>query len=145
MDETLGVSLVAQWWRIRLPMQETWVWYLICEDPTCSGDTNPMCHNYWPWAPEPVSHSYWNPHDLQPSSTQEQPAVRSLGSAIGESLPPVTMRGSPQQQGPTIAKSKWIKLSKNLKIEWDTCINYRWTIKTSESNVMLIWLENRVI
>ena len=92
-----------------------------------------------PWATATETHMTYSP-----SSTQEQPAVRSLCSAIGESLPLVTTRGSPQQQGPTIAKSKWIKLSKNLKIEWDTWINYRGTIKTSESNVMLIWLENRV-
>ena len=38
-------SLVAQWERIHLPMQEMWVRFLIREDPTCRGATKPMCHN----------------------------------------------------------------------------------------------------
>ena len=40
------VSLVAQWLRIRLPMQGTRVRALVQEDPTCRGATNPVCHNY---------------------------------------------------------------------------------------------------
>ena len=47
-------SLVAQWLRIRLPMQETWVWSLAREDPTCPGATKPVRHNYWACALEPV-------------------------------------------------------------------------------------------
>ena len=39
-------SLVAQWLRIRLPMQRTWVQALVQEDPTCRGATKPVCHNY---------------------------------------------------------------------------------------------------
>ena len=42
-----GASLVAQWLRIRLPMQRTWVWALVQEDPTCRGATRPASHNYW--------------------------------------------------------------------------------------------------
>ena len=42
----LGTSLVAQWLRIRLPMQGTRVRALIQEDPTCRGATKPVCHNY---------------------------------------------------------------------------------------------------
>ena len=38
--------LVAQWLRIRLPVQETQVRALVREDPTCRGATKPMCHNY---------------------------------------------------------------------------------------------------
>ena len=41
-----GVSLVAQWLRIRLPMQGTWVRALVREDPTCHGATKPVGHNY---------------------------------------------------------------------------------------------------
>ena len=40
------VSLVAQWLRIRLPMQGTRVRALVQEDPTCRGATKPMHHNY---------------------------------------------------------------------------------------------------
>ena len=39
-------SLMAQWLRIRLPMQETWVRALVWEDPTCRGATRPVSHNY---------------------------------------------------------------------------------------------------
>ena len=39
-------SLVAQWLRIRLPMQGTWVRSLLREDPTCRGATKLVCHNY---------------------------------------------------------------------------------------------------
>ena len=41
-----GTSLVAQWLRIRLPMQGTQVRALVWEDPTCRGATKPVCHNY---------------------------------------------------------------------------------------------------
>ena len=39
-------SLVAQWLRIRLPVQGTRVCALVQEDPTCRGATKPVCHNY---------------------------------------------------------------------------------------------------
>ena len=42
----LGTSLVAQWLRICMPMQETQVQALVQEDPTCRGATKPVCHNY---------------------------------------------------------------------------------------------------
>ena len=41
----MGASLVAQWLRIRLPMQGTWVRVLVWEDPTCHGATKPVRHN----------------------------------------------------------------------------------------------------
>ena len=41
-----GASLVAQWLRIHLPMQGTWVRALVWEDPTCHGATKPVRHNY---------------------------------------------------------------------------------------------------
>ena len=39
-------SLVAQWLRICLLMQETRVRALVWEDPTCRGATRPVSHNY---------------------------------------------------------------------------------------------------
>ena len=39
-------SLVAQWLRIRLPMQGTRVQALVREYPTCRGATKPVHHNY---------------------------------------------------------------------------------------------------
>ena len=44
--DMLQASLVAQWLRIRLPMQGTWVQSLVREDPTCRGAAKPVCHNY---------------------------------------------------------------------------------------------------
>ena len=41
-----GASLVAQWLRICLPMQDTRVRILVREDPTCHGATKPVRHNY---------------------------------------------------------------------------------------------------
>ena len=41
-----GISLVALWLRIRLPVQGTWVRALVREYPTCRGATKPMSHNY---------------------------------------------------------------------------------------------------
>ena len=43
---TQQASLVVQWLRIRLPVQQTWVQALVREDPTCHGATKPMSHNY---------------------------------------------------------------------------------------------------
>ena len=37
---------MAQWLRIRLPMQGTQVRALVWEDPTCRGETRPVSHNY---------------------------------------------------------------------------------------------------
>ena len=45
------ISLVAQWLRILLPMQGTWVPSLVREDPTCCEAAKPMHHNYWTLAP----------------------------------------------------------------------------------------------
>ena len=42
----LRASLVAQWLRIRLPMQGTRVRALVLEDPTCRRATRPGHHNY---------------------------------------------------------------------------------------------------
>ena len=44
--ETWGFSLVAQWLRIRLPMEGTRVRALVQEDPTCCGATKFVRHNY---------------------------------------------------------------------------------------------------
>ena len=44
-------SLVAQWLRIRLPMQGTWVqalvWNTMEQLSLCAITTEPGCHNYW--------------------------------------------------------------------------------------------------
>ena len=77
-------SLVAQWWRICQPMQETWVWSLVWEDPTCLGVAKPMHHSCWPVlrAPEP---QLLKPANLQLCLTaREAPAVGSLCTTTSE-------------------------------------------------------------
>ena len=44
---TGGASLVAQWLRVCLLMQGTWVRALVWEDPTCRGATGSVSHSYW--------------------------------------------------------------------------------------------------
>ena len=63
-----GASLVAQWMKIHLPMQETQVQSLVQEDPTCLGATKPMYHNLWTGAQGPVSCNHWAcvPQPLKP-------------------------------------------------------------------------------
>ena len=53
----IGTSLVAQWLRIRLPMQGTQVRALVQEAPTCHRATKPVHHNYWARTLEPSSHN----------------------------------------------------------------------------------------
>ena len=57
----VGTSLVAQWLRIRLPMQGTRARALVREHPTCRRATKPVRHNYWACAPEPASHNSGSP------------------------------------------------------------------------------------
>ena len=57
---------MAQWLRIRLPMQGTQVRSLAREDPTCHGAAKPVCHNYWACTLEPASHNYWSLRALEP-------------------------------------------------------------------------------
>ena len=45
-NPVLETSLVAQWLRIRLPVQGTWARALVGEDPTCRGAAKPVQHNY---------------------------------------------------------------------------------------------------
>ena len=107
-----GVSLVAQWLRIRLPMQGTWVRALVQEDPTCHGATKPVRHNYWACALEPASHNYWSPHTWSPSSTtREATAMRSLHTA---------MKSSPraQQRRPNAARSEERRVGKECRSRW---------------------------
>ena len=65
----IWASLVAQWSRICLTMQETRVRSLIGEDPTCHEATKPVRHNYRACALEPRNQSI----GLKPTTTEPQP------------------------------------------------------------------------
>ena len=68
-----GSSLVAQWLRIRLPMQGTWVRALVWEDPIWRGATKPVHHNSWACTLEPASHNYWARTPRARAPQQEKP------------------------------------------------------------------------
>ena len=72
-----GTSLVAQWLRICLPVQGTWVRSLVREDPTYRRATKPVHHNYWACALDPVSHNYWAllPQLLKPAHLDRKSVV----------------------------------------------------------------------
>ena len=53
-----GASLVAQWLRVPLPVQETQVRCLVQEDPTCLRAAKPELHNHSACALEPGSRNY---------------------------------------------------------------------------------------
>ena len=97
----LGTSPLAQWLRILLPMQGTWVRSLVWEDPTCHGATKPVCHNYWACALEPASHNYWAhaPQLLKPvHSRAHVPQLLSPCAATTDACAPRTC--APQQEKP---------------------------------------------
>ena len=54
----MGTSLVAEWLRILLPMQATWVLSLVWEEHTRREGTKPECHKYLAHALEPEGSNY---------------------------------------------------------------------------------------
>ena len=56
-----GTSRVAQWIRIHLSMQGTWVQSLVRKDSIFHGASKPVGHNYWTCALEPTGRNYWAP------------------------------------------------------------------------------------
>ena len=104
-------SLVVQWLRIHLPVQGTWVWSLIREDPTCRGAAKPERHNYWACALEPASHNYGAhvPQLLKPAgSSARVPQLLSPRAATTEARAP--RAHAPQQEKP---------------LQWEACAPQR--------------------
>ena len=68
-----------------LPMQGTWVWFLVQEDSTCLRATKPVYHSYWARALEPESRNCWaRVLQLLKAAHQEPvlPNKRSLSSSV---------------------------------------------------------------
>ena len=105
--QPFGASLVAQWLRIRLPMQGTWVRALVWEDPTCHGGTKPMCHNYWGCALEPVSHNHWSLPLYSPWSAIREATAMGSPHTTTKSSPysPQLEKAHVQQRRPNTAKN----------------------------------------
>ena len=114
-------SLVAQWLRIRLPMQGTWVQALVWEDPTCRRATKPVCLNYWACTLDPKRHN----KPAHPRATTEptclEPGLRNKGNHSNEKPAhhneeyPCSLqleKACVQQQRPNAAKNKLIKRKK---------------------------------
>ena len=102
----------AQWQRIHLPMQGTWVQSPVREDSTCHGITKPLHHNYWTCTVEPARHNYWSlSTESLCSITREATAMRN----------PCTMRksspGSPQLEK-SLGKARKAQHSQNNKNFW---------------------------
>ena len=98
-SRTSWASLVAQWLRIRLPMQGTRIRALVQEDPTCRGATKPVRHNYWACALEPASHNYWArvPQLLSPRATTTEVHV-PRARALQQEKPPQWEVRAPQRR-----------------------------------------------
>ena len=88
-----GTSLVAEWLRIRLPMQRTRVRALVQEDPTCRRATKLIFHNYWACALEPAHHNYW----ARPRTTATEARV-PRAHALQQEKPPQWEAREPQRR-----------------------------------------------
>ena len=117
-------SLVTQWWRIRLPVQETWKWSLIWEDPTCHRATKPVCHNYWVCGLEPESRNYWahllqllKPVRLEPRLPNER-SHRSARPVHNRRAAPLTAAGDKPASKADPAQPK---INRCLKVHIHTC------------------------
>ena len=98
--------------RIHLPMQKTWVWFLVWEDSTCCRATKPMCRNYWACAREsgkPRSHSCWNPCILESMLCNKRSHCNEKSVHCKKSSPcsPQLEKAFMQQGRPSTAKNKY--------------------------------------
>ena len=75
IDSTCRASLVAQWLRICLPMQGTWVQSLVREDPTGHEATKPVHHNYWARAPRARAPQQEKPPQWEAHAPQQRVAA----------------------------------------------------------------------
>ena len=83
---------MAQWLRIRLPMQGTQVHALVQEDPTCRGATKPLRHNYWAHVPQLLK-----PASLEPVFHNKRSHRNEKTVHYNEERPPLaTTRESPR-------------------------------------------------
>ena len=83
----LWASLVVQWLRVCLPMQGLWVLSLVWEDSTCCRGTNPVCHNYWARALEPILGNKKSHHNEKPMNCNEEyPPLITTRESLHEDL-----------------------------------------------------------
>ena len=63
-----------QWLRIHLPMQGTWVHFLVWEDSTGCGTTKTVCHTYRAFTLEPVLCNKRSYHNEKPAHHNQRVA-----------------------------------------------------------------------
>ena len=91
----IKASLVAQWWKINLPVQETWAWWLVWEDPTCHEQlsacttaTQPRLHNYSAQAPQLLSPGSRATQPMRHSYSAQAPQLLSPGATTPKAQAP---------------------------------------------------------
>ena len=107
-------SLLAQWWRVHLTMQETWVWSRVREDTTCWGAANPVCL----FSTEPACRNYWSPHTLELTLQNKREATPMSSPCTATTdcpLPATAGKKSVQQLRHSTVKIKWINKTKFFK------------------------------
>ena len=112
-------------------MQETWVQFLVQEDPTCCGATKLVHHDYVACAPEPGNHNYWA-HLLQLLKS-----AHSKTFALQHKKPPQWKAHAPQ------LKSSPCVLKESYKTEWHThtrCSSvgeiHKWTVEKPHNGIV---------
>ena len=70
-------SLVAQWIRVCLPMQGTWVWSLVQEDPPYQGATSLCASNCWVCMPRACDEKppQWEATAMRSLHNEENPLL----------------------------------------------------------------------
>ena len=100
-------SLVVQWLRIHLPMQDTRVSFLFWKDSTCVGVNKPVDHNYWSWcALEPVFHNKRSLHAAIESESEVAQSCLTLCDPMDCSLPGSSLHGILQ-----VRVLEWVAIS----------------------------------
>ena len=91
-EQNSQASLVAQWWTVCLPGQETWVQPLVREDPTCHGATKPVYHNMCSraWEQPLLSPCAAATEVCVPAGLQEKPPQREVRTQKLERSPHLT-------------------------------------------------------
>ena len=120
----MGTSLLAQWLRICLPMQGTWVQSLVQEDPTCCRATKPVLHNYWGCALEPASHNYRARMPRAHALQQEKPESTCTTTKSSPRSPQLE-KARALQQRPNAAKNKINKFKKRNNYDFVKKFTYR--------------------
>ena len=90
-------------------MQETWVWSLIWEDPTCQGATEPVIHNHWACALAPGAAAAEAHVPGVCALRWEATAVRRPGTTAREQPPLATQEKSHTATKTQTAKKKRLK------------------------------------